>query len=100
MPNRQDFAGMARSSLLVPLCMVALVWMGEAMADASACYAIKDGDERAYCLAQARKNYDYCYRMKNDDRRNECLAKTKGSRDSCHAIKDHDRRKACLALTR
>lgn len=90
----------ARGSLLVPLCMVAAAWMGEAMADASACYSIKDADERTYCLAQARKNHDYCYRIKNGDSRNECLAKTKGSRDRCHAIKDHDRREACLALIR
>lgn len=92
-------ANMARGSLLVPLCMVATAWMGEAMADASACHSIKDADERAYCLAQARQNHDYCYRIKDADRRNECLAETKGSRDRCYAIKDHDRRKSCLALT-
>ncbi|MDO9315155.1 MAG: hypothetical protein Q7T97_11470 [Burkholderiaceae bacterium] len=90
----------ARGSLLVPLCMVAVAWMGEAMADASVCHSIKDADERAYCLAQARQNHDYCYRIKDGDSRNECLAKTKGSRDRCHAIKGHDRRKACLALIR
>jgi len=100
MPSSQYFADMARGSLLVPLCMVAVIWMGEAMADASACHSIKDADERAYCLGLSRKNHDYCYRIKNGDRRNECLAKTKESRDNCHAIKDHDRRKACLALTR
>jgi len=91
---------MARDSLLVPLCIVAMAWMGEVMADASVCYSIKDADERAYCLAQARQNHDYCYRIKDGDSRNECLAKTKGSRDRCHAIKGHDRRKACLALIR
>lgn len=99
-PNSQGLANMARGSLLVPLCMVAVAWMGEAMADASACFSIKDADQRAYCLGLARQNHDYCYRIKDDDRRNECLAKTKGSRDRCYTIKDQDRRKACLALTR
>lgn len=91
---------MVRGSLLVPLCMVVVAWMGEAMADASACYSIKDADERAYCLGEARQNRDYCYRIKDGDRRNECLAKTKGSSDRCHAIKDQERRKTCLALNR
>lgn len=47
LPNRQDIAIVARGSLLVPLCMVASVWMEEAMAEASACHSIKDADERA-----------------------------------------------------
>lgn len=36
----------ARRHLLVPLCMIAVVWMGEAMAGTSECYAIKDADKR------------------------------------------------------
>lgn len=91
-------ANMPRSSLLVPLCMVAVAWMGEAMAGDSACYSIKDADQRAYCLGLARQNHDYCYRIKDADRRNECLAKTKGGRDRCYAIKDQHDRKACRAL--
>ena len=90
----------ARGSLLVPLCMVATVWMGEAMASTSECYAIKDADKRAYCLAQVKRDYGYCYRIKDGDNRNQCLAEIKGSRDRCHAIKDQDSRKACLALAR
>lgn len=96
--QHQGCANMVRRSLLVPLCLVTVTGMGEAMADASACYSIKNADERAYCLGLARQNHEYCYRIKDGDRRNECLAKTKGSRDHCHAINDHDSRKACLAL--
>lgn len=89
----------ARSYLLVPLCMSAMGGMGEAMAGTSECYAIKDADKRAYCLAQTKRDHGYCYRIKNGDQRNQCLAEIKGSRDRCYAIKDHDSRKACLART-
>ena len=90
----------ARRYLLVPLCMIAMAWMGEAIAGTSECYAIKDADKRAYCLARVKRDYGYCYRIKNSDNRNQCLAEIKGSRDRCYAIKDHDSRKACLARTR
>ena len=93
-------SNIARSHLLVSLCMSAGAWMGEAMAGTSECYAIKDADKRAYCLAQVKRDHGYCYRIKNSDNRNQCLAEIKGSRDRCHAIKDHDSRKACLARTR
>ena len=89
-----------RDSLLVPLCMVVMAWMGEAMAGTSECYAIKDADKRAYCLAQVKRDHGYCHRIKDGDNRNQCLAETKGSRDRCYAIKDQDSRKACLALVR
>jgi len=88
----------ARSYLVVPLCMVAVAWMGEAMASTSECYAVKDADRRAYCLAETKQDYGHCYRIKDDDRRNQCFAETKGSRGSCYAIKDDDSRKACLAV--
>ena len=90
----------ARGSLLVPLCMILTVWMGEAMAGTSGCYAVKDQDARNYCLARAKGDYGYCYRMGNSDGRNQCLAEVKGARDRCYAIKDQDNRKACLALVR
>ena len=90
----------ARGSLLVPLCMVVTAWMGEAMAGTSECYAIKDADKRAYCLAQVKRDHGYCYRIKNGDSRNQCLAEIKGSRDRCYAIKDQDSRKVCLARAR
>ena len=89
----------ARSYLLVTLCMIAGVWTGEAMAGTSECYAIKDADKRAYCLAQVKRDHGYSYRVKDGDNRNQCLAEVKGSRDRCHAIKNHDNRKACLART-
>ena len=90
----------ARSYLLVPLWMIAGAWMGEAMAGSSGCYAIKDADKRAYCLAQVKRDSGSCYRIKDGDNRNQCLAEIKGSRDRCYAIKDQDNRKACLARTR
>lgn len=88
----------ARRYLLVPLCMIAMAWMGEAMAGTSECYAIKDEDKRAYCLAQVKGDHGYCYRVKEGDKRNQCLAEIKGSRDRCYAIKKHDARKTCLAV--
>ena len=91
-------SNIARSYLLVPLCMIALAWMGEVMAGTSECYAIRDADKRAYCLAQVKRNHGYCYRIKNGDNRNQCLAEIKGSRDRCYAIKEYDARKTCLAL--
>ena len=80
--------------------IAAMAWMGEAMAGTSGCYAIKDADKRAYCLAQVKGDHGHCYRIKDADNRNQCLAETKGSRDRCYAIKDQDSRKACLAMAR
>ncbi|WP_198971963.1 hypothetical protein [Xylophilus sp. ASV27] len=90
-------SNIARSYLLVSLCMIAGAWMGEAMAGTSECYAIKDADKRAYCLAQVKRDPGSCYRIKDGDKRNQCLAEIKGSRDPCYAIKDQNSRKACLA---
>jgi hypothetical protein len=89
----------ARGGLLVPLCMVVVAWMGEAMAGTPECYAVKDADKRAYCLAQAKRDYGYCYRIKGDDRRSQCLAEVKGSRNRCYAINKEDDRRHCLART-
>ena len=72
-------SNIARSYLLVPLCIVAVAWMGEAMAGTSECYAIKDADKRAYCLAQVKRDSGSCYRIKDGDNRNQCLAEIKGS---------------------
>lgn len=93
-------SNIARSYLLVPLCMIAVVWMGEAMAGTSECYAIKDADKRAYCLAQVKRDSGSCYRIKDGDNRNQCLAEIKGSRDGCYAIKNADARKQCRASIR
>ena len=93
-------SNIARNFLLVPLCMGVTAWIEEAMAGTSECYAIKDADKRAYCLAQVKRNPGNCYRIKDGDNRNQCLAEIKGLRDRCYAIKDQDSRKACLALAR
>ena len=95
-----NISNIPRGYLLVPLWMVAGAWMGEAMASTSECYAIKDADKRAYCLAQVKRDPGNCYRIKDGDNRSQCLAEIKGSRDRCYAIKDQDNRKACLARTR
>ncbi len=78
-------------------CAAAILAMGEVMAAPSDCYAIKDGDKRAYCLAAVKQDYQYCYRVKDSDQRNQCLAEIKGSRDRCYAIKENDARRLCLA---
>ena len=93
-------SNIARSHLLVPLCTIVGVWMGEAMAGTSECYAIKDADKRAYCLAQVKRDPGNCYRIKDGDNRSQCLAEIKGSRDRCYAIKNRDDRTACLAVTK
>ena len=90
-------SNIAKGYLLVPLCMVAVVWIGEAMAGTQECYPIKDADKRAYCLAHVKRDYGYCYRVKDSDRRNQCLAETKGARDRCYAIKSKEDRQLCLS---
>ena len=87
----------ARSTLVALPCAAAILAMGEVMAAPSDCYAIKDGDKRAYCLAAVKQDYQYCYRVKDSDQRNQCLAEIKGSRDRCYAIKENDARRLCLA---
>lgn len=100
MGRRMTIGNKVRGSLLVPLCMIVTAWMGDAMAGTSECYAIKDADKRACCLAQVKRDPGNCYRIKDGDNRNQCLAETRGSRDHCYAIKDQDSRKACLARAR
>ena len=90
-------SGMARSTLLALPCAAAILAMGEVMAASSDCYAIKDGDKRAYCLAVVKRDYGYCHHIKDGDKRNQCMAEVKGTRSNCYAIKEQDARKACLA---
>ena len=87
----------ARSTLVALPCAAAVLAMGEVMAAPSDCYAIKDGDKRAYCLAVVKRDYGYCHRIQGADKRNQCMAEIKGSRSNCYAIKEQDARKACLA---
>ena len=88
----------ARGTLLALACAAAILAMGEVMAASSDCYAIKDGDKRAYCLAVVKRDYGYCHRIKNGDKRNQCMAEVKGMRSNCYSIKGQDARKACLAM--
>ena len=87
----------ARSTLVALPCAAAILAMGEVMAASSDCYAIKDGDKRAYCLAVVKRDYGYCHHIKDGDKRNQCMAEVKGTRSNCYAIKEQDARKACLA---
>ena len=87
----------ARSMLLALPCVAAILAMGEVMAASSDCYAIKDGDKRAYCLAVVKRDYGYCHRIKDGDKRNQCMAEVKGTRSNCYAIKEQDARRSCLA---
>lgn len=90
-------SGMARGTLLALPCAAALLAMGEGMAASSDCYAIKDGDKRAYCLAVVKRDYGYCHRIKDGDKRNQCMGEIKGTRSNCYAIKEQDARRECLA---
>lgn len=84
-----------RNALLALPCAAAILAMGEVMAASSDCYAIKDGDKRAYCLAVVKRDYGYCHRIKNGDKRNQCMAEVKGMRSNCYAIKSQDNRSTC-----
>lgn len=92
-------SGIARGTLLALPCAAAILVMGEVMAASSDCYAIKDEDKRAYCLAVVKRDYGYCHRIKDGDKRNQCMAEIKGTRSNCYTIKELDARKACLTLT-
>lgn len=91
-------SGIARGTLLALPCAAAILAMGEVMAASSDCYAIKDADKRAYCLAVVKRDYGYCHRIKDGDKRNQCMAEVKGTRSNCYSIKGQDARKACLAM--
>lgn len=92
--------GIARGILLALPCAAAILAMGEVIAASSDCYAIKDRDKRAYCLAVVKRDYGYCHRIKDADERYQCMAEIKGTRSNCYAIKEQDARKACLSQLR
>lgn len=45
--------------------------------DASACYAITDGDARTYCLARAHRDASQCYAIQRPDLRAQCRAEVR-----------------------
>lgn len=61
------------------------------------CYAIRDRDERNYCLASFKNQQSYCYSIKDADDKNLCLATTKPDRSHCYMIKDSDKKNLCFA---
>lgn len=45
--------------------------------DSSACYAIADADQRALCIAKARREPSACYSITNSSLRSQCLAEVR-----------------------
>ena len=67
------------------------------LADASRCYAIKDGDIKNNCLATINHDKSRCYAIKDRDLKNSCLALVGNDKSRCYSIKDHDQKQQCLA---
>ena len=57
--------------------MVLLVAVPAWAADAGACYAISNPDQRAYCLARAHQDPGRCYVIKDAGVRSMCLAEVR-----------------------
>lgn len=70
------------------------------LAGAGECYAIKDADQRRYCLGLMRKSSGDCYAVRQTDLRQLCLAQVKGQTSHCYSIRQSDQRRLCLALVR
>jgi hypothetical protein len=76
---------------------IALIWLLPLNAYAD-CYAIKNQDNKNYCLAKSKAQSSYCYMIKGSDSKNNCLAETMNKRSYCYNIKDSDLKSQCLAL--
>ena len=62
------------------------------------CYAIKNQDNKNYCLAKAKSQSSYCYSIKESDSKNHCLAETMNKKSYCYNIRNSDIKSQCLAL--
>ncbi|MEN9416421.1 MAG: hypothetical protein RI988_41 [Pseudomonadota bacterium] len=71
-----------------------------AIANESSCYAIRDGDRKNMCLAQAKRQDSYCYAIRNADDKHMCLALVKQRRSECYSIRSSDLKNQCLAQVR
>lgn len=66
-------------------------------ANPGSCYAIRDHNIRAQCLAEDQRNYSYCFQIQDQDKKNTCLAVNTGNRSYCYKIRNPDERNFCLA---
>lgn len=89
---------MLRDSLLTGLLSCLLP--AAVLAGTGDCHAIKDADQRRYCLGLTRKSSGDCYAVRQPDLRQLCLAQVKGQTSHCHSIRQSDQRRLCLALVR
>jgi hypothetical protein len=64
----------------------------------SNCYAIKNTDQKNYCLATAKAQNSFCYSIQESDLKNTCLGQVSNSKSYCYAIKSSDTKNKCLAL--
>ena len=67
-------------------------------ANESNCYAIKNTDQKNYCLAIAKAQNSYCYSIHESDLKNTCLGQVSNSKSYCYAIQSSDSKNKCLAL--
>jgi len=67
-------------------------------ANAFNCYAIKNTDQKNYCLATAKAQNSFCYSIQESDLKNTCLGQVSNSKSYCYAIKSSDTKNKCLAL--
>jgi hypothetical protein len=67
-------------------------------ANESNCYAIKNTDQKNYCLAIAKAQNSFCYSVHESDLKNTCLGQVSNSRSYCYAIQSSDSKNKCLAL--
>jgi hypothetical protein len=63
------------SALVLTLAMLACPY--SRAADAGACYAIADQDQRTYCLAKAHGEPATCYAIQRADLRAQCRAEVR-----------------------
>lgn len=70
------------------------------LAAAGDCHAIKDHDQRRYCLGVVRKSSGDCYAVRQSDLRQFCLAQVQRQSSRCYSIRDPGNRRQCLAMLR
>ena len=52
-------------------------------ANDSHCYAIKNTDQKNFCLAVVKKQDSYCYNIRESDSKHMCLAQIKNQKSYC-----------------
>ena len=67
-------------------------------ANESNCNAIKNTDQKNYCLAISKAQSSYCYSLHESDLKNTYIGQISNSKSYCLAIKSSDTKNKCLAL--